>query len=205
VVVIEHRLLYETSGPAFAEDHSCRSVRRPSCGTERRDDACPSRRMVHEALEAAGRLAAEGIEAEVIDLRTVAPLDWETVLESLARTNRLVIAHEAAVDFGIGAEIAARAADQGFWSLDAPVIRSARHPVPAPYAPSLERAWLPGADDIVTAVRAASRLENPFPNSVGILSPDCCNEGADNPTLLDKGELREVPHHVFWATTSPTR
>ena len=79
--------------------------------------------MAAETLQAAERLAQDGIDAEVIDLRTIAPLDWDTVLASFARTNRMVIAHEAVVDFGVGAEIAARAVDAGFWSIDAPVVR----------------------------------------------------------------------------------
>ncbi|GAA1268901.1 alpha-ketoacid dehydrogenase subunit alpha/beta [Pseudonocardia aurantiaca] len=153
VVVIEHRLLYERSGPGFADDHVVplgrAAIRRPGSDVT----VVSVSRMVHEALAAAERLVAEGIDAEVVDLRTVAPLDWETVLGSYARTNRMVIAHEAVTDFGIGAEIAARAADEGFWSFDAPIVRVGAPSVPAPYAPSLERAWLPGADEIVAAVR----------------------------------------------------
>jgi len=119
VVVIEHRLLYETSGPAFAEDHLV-PIGTAAVLRHGNDVTIVSvSRMVHEALEAAGRLAAEGIEAEVIDLRTVAPLDWETVLESLARTNRLVIAHEAAVEFRHRRGDRRASRRPGFWSLDA--------------------------------------------------------------------------------------
>jgi len=75
------------------------------------------------------------------------------VLSSFAKTNRMVIAQEAVVDFGIGAEIAARAVDAGFWNLDAPVVRIGAPFTPAPYAPSLESAWVPDADDIESAVR----------------------------------------------------
>jgi 2-oxoisovalerate dehydrogenase E1 component len=110
-------------------------------------------RMALESLAAAERLAAEGIDAEVIDLRSIAPLDWDTVLSSFAKTNRMVIAHEAVVDFGVGAEIAARAVDAGFWSIDAPVVRVGAPPTPAPYAPSLERAWVPNGDLVEAAVR----------------------------------------------------
>jgi 2-oxoisovalerate dehydrogenase E1 component len=113
--------------------------------------------MAHEALAAADAVAAEGISVEVVDLRTIVPLDRATVLESLARTNRLVIAHEAVRDFGVGAELAALAVDEGFWHLDAPVVRVAPPPTPVPYAPSLERAWLPGADAIADAVRRLVR------------------------------------------------
>ena len=86
-------------------------------------------RMAGGALAAAGELAAEGIEAEVLDLRTIVPLDRDAILASLRRTNRLVIAQEAVTDFGVGAEIAALAVREGFWSLDAPVPGWAR---PAP-------------------------------------------------------------------------
>ncbi|HLY32940.1 MAG TPA: dehydrogenase E1 component subunit alpha/beta [Jatrophihabitantaceae bacterium] len=153
VVVIEHRLLYERSGPGFADDHFVpigkAAVTRP--GTD--VTIVSYSRMAQESLLVAERLAAEGIDIEVIDLRTIAPLDWDTVLTSFAKTNRMVVAQEAVVDFGVGAEIAARAVDAGFWNLDAPVVRVGAPSTPAPYAPSLEAAWVPGADDIEAAVR----------------------------------------------------
>jgi 2-oxoisovalerate dehydrogenase E1 component len=110
-------------------------------------------RMVHEALAAAQVLDAEGVSVEVIDLRTVAPLDVAPVLESVRKTSRLLIAHEAVVPFGIGAEIAATVAREGFWDLDAPIERVGAAATPPPYAPELEQAWLPDRDDIVEAVR----------------------------------------------------
>ncbi len=153
VVFIENRLLYGMKGPQPEPDHvvpigSASVVR---SGTD--VTVVSVSRMVHEALAAADDLAVEGISVEVIDLRTVAPLDMDTVLASVARTSRLLIAHEAVVPFGIGAEIAARAACEGFWTLDAPVERLGAAPTPAPYAPALERAWLPDRHDIVAAVR----------------------------------------------------
>ena len=90
---------------------------------------------------------------EVIDLRTVAPLDMEPVLASVHKTSRLLIAHEAVVPFGIGAEIAATVARDAFWSLDAPIERVGAAATPPPYAPDLERAWLPGPGEIAAAVR----------------------------------------------------
>src|SRR5690606_1278620 len=109
-------------------------------------------RMVHEAVAAAEAVAGAGISVEVIDLRTVAPLDMGPVLDSVARTSRLLIAHEAVVPFGIGAEIAATVAREAFWHLDAPVERVGAAPTPPPYAPTLERAWLPDRDDIAAAI-----------------------------------------------------
>jgi 2-oxoisovalerate dehydrogenase E1 component len=109
--------------------------------------------MLTEALAAAAEVAADGIEAEVIDLRTIAPLDRTTVRESLGRTHRLVIAHEGVQDFGVGAELAALAAGEGFWDLAAPVVRVAPPARPPPYSPGLEQAWLPGRADIAAALR----------------------------------------------------
>ena len=116
-------------------------------------------RMVHEAVAAAERLDAEGISVEVIDLRTVAPLDMAPILESVHKTSRLLIAHEAVVPFGIGAEIAATVARDGFWDLDAPIQRIGAAATPPPYAPDLERAWLPDRDDIADAIRRLAHVE----------------------------------------------
>jgi len=153
VIFIENRLLYGMKGPRPPEDHILpigkAIVVRP--GTD--VTVVSVSRMVHEAVAAAERLSEEGVSVEVIDLRTVAPLDMETVLESVARTNRLLIAHEAVVPFGIGAEIAATVAREGFWTLDAPVERIGAAPTPPPYAPELERAWLPDRERIADALR----------------------------------------------------
>ena len=109
--------------------------------------------MVHAALDAAVTLAGEGVAAEVIDLRSLQPWDEAAVLASLARTHRLVIAHEAVEAFGIGAEIAARMADVGFDELDAPVVRVGAPFMPVPFARSLETAYLPDAARIAAAAR----------------------------------------------------
>jgi acetoin:2,6-dichlorophenolindophenol oxidoreductase subunit beta len=112
-------------------------------------------RLVHDALEAADRLAAEdGIEAEVIDPRTLVPLDLAAIVASVERTGRLVIAHEAVEHGGFGAEVAARVGAAAFDSLDAPIARVGAPFAPIPLSPPLEDAYLPGADEIVAAVRA---------------------------------------------------
>jgi 2-oxoisovalerate dehydrogenase E1 component len=153
VIFIENRLLYGMKGPQPPADHLV-PIGASKVVREGADVTVVSvSRMVHEALAAAEALAGEGISAEVIDLRTVAPLDLDPVLASVARTSRLVIAHEAVVPFGIGAEIAARVAREAFWDLDAPIERVGAAPTPPPYAPSLERAWLPDRADIADAVR----------------------------------------------------
>lgn len=153
VIVIEHRLLYEKTGPGFADEHVV-PIGKARVLKEGSDVSVVSvSRMAQESLAVADQLALEGISVEVVDLRSIAPIDWETVLGSLAKTNRLVIAHEAVTDFGIGAEIAARAVDAGFWTLDAPVLRVGAPPTPAPYAPSLEREWVVGRPHIEDAIR----------------------------------------------------
>lgn len=158
VVFIENRLLYGTTGPRPPVDHVVplgrAAVVRP--GTD--VTVVSVSRMVHEALAAAEEVAADGISVEVVDLRTVAPLDTTTILESVARTGRLLIAHEAVVPFGIGAEIAATVARDAFWHLDAPVERVGAAPTPPPYAPELERAWLPNRHDIAEALRRLARV-----------------------------------------------
>lgn len=108
--------------------------------------------MVHEALAAADLLASEGVDAEVVDLRTLVPLDKATILDSLAKTHRLVVIHEAVRTCGFGAEVAALAADEGFDLLDAPVRRVTAPDTPVPFSPVLEDAYLPNAEKIKAAV-----------------------------------------------------
>ena len=110
--------------------------------------------MVGKALEAAETLAGEGISAEVIDLRTLRPLDMDTVISSVRKTNRIVAAEEGWPTCGIGAEIAARIVEHAFDYLDAPPTRVAGTDVPMPYAANLEQMALPQADDIAAAARA---------------------------------------------------
>jgi 2-oxoisovalerate dehydrogenase E1 component len=158
VVFIENRQQYGMKGPKPPADYLI-PLGKAKVVREGTDLTIVSvSRMVHEALAAAEALAPRGISAEVIDLRTVAPLDKETILASLAKTNRLLIAHEGVTDFGIGAEIAALAVYQGFWTLDAPVMRVAPPPTPSPYAPSLEKLWLPDRQSIERAAEALVRV-----------------------------------------------
>ena len=113
-------------------------------------------RMMGLALEAAEILAAEGVSAEVIDLRTLRPLDHETVVESVKKTNRLVTVEEGWPFAGMGAEIAATIMEHAFDWLDAPVLRVTGKDVPMPYAANLEKLALPGPDDVVAAVHAVT-------------------------------------------------
>jgi len=111
-------------------------------------------RLVHESLAAAEELAAEGIEVEVIDPRTLVPLDLETIVESVARTHRLAVAHEAVRVGGFGAELAAEVQAAAFDELDAPIERVGAPFAPIPFSPPLEDAYLPDRHDVVAAVRA---------------------------------------------------
>jgi 2-oxoisovalerate dehydrogenase E1 component len=158
VVFIENRLLYGMKGPQPPPEHVV-PIGRAAVVREGTDVTVVSvSRMVHDAVAAAEQLMADGVSVEVIDLRTVAPLDVAPILESVHKTNRLLIAHEAVVPFGIGAEIAATVARDGFWDLDAPIERIGAAPTPPPYAPELERAWLPDRDDIADAIRRLAKV-----------------------------------------------
>jgi 2-oxoisovalerate dehydrogenase E1 component len=110
--------------------------------------------MVHACQEAAQRLAEEGSSAELIDLRTLQPLDGEAIRRSVAKTHRAIIVHEDSKTGGMGAEIAAFLAEKAIFDLDAPVLRVAAPDAPVPYAPPLEAAHLPGAADVVRAARS---------------------------------------------------
>jgi pyruvate/2-oxoglutarate/acetoin dehydrogenase E1 component len=111
-------------------------------------------RLVSESLAAAAELAEDGIEVELIDPRTLVPLDLDPIVESVTRTHRLVVAHEAVAHGGFGAEITARVQEAAFDELDAPIARVGAPFAPVPFSPPLEDAYLPGRADVVTAVRA---------------------------------------------------
>ena len=111
-------------------------------------------RLVPEALAAADELAADGIEVEVVDPRTLVPLDLETIVGSVARTHRLVVAHEAVRSGGFGAELATVVQEAALDELDAPVARVGAPFTPVPFSPPLEDAYLPGRAEVVAAVRA---------------------------------------------------
>jgi 2-oxoisovalerate dehydrogenase E1 component beta subunit len=109
--------------------------------------------MVYTALDAATALARGGVEAEVLDLRTLAPLDREAVIETVAKTGRALLLHEATRTGGIGGELAAIIAEEAFEYLDAPVVRVASADTPVPYAPPLEAAFLPNVEKVVSAAK----------------------------------------------------
>ncbi|MCS5497699.1 dehydrogenase E1 component subunit alpha/beta [Cnuibacter physcomitrellae] len=154
VVYIENRTLYGRRSPAPPEGHRVPigSARIARQGTD--VTVVSYSRMVLECLEVAEHLADEGISVEVVDLRTISPWDRQTVLDSVKRTSRLVVVHEAVTDLGVGGEIVATVVDQAFWALDGPPRRVGAAFSPAPYAPPLEAAWLPQHEDIAHAIRS---------------------------------------------------
>jgi pyruvate/2-oxoglutarate/acetoin dehydrogenase E1 component len=153
VLFIEHKLLYSTKGQVPEGEHLIplgqADVKR--VGTD--VTIVTISHMVLKALRAAERLAADGIEAEVIDLRTLAPLDMETVLRSVRKTNRVVIAHEACRRGGFGGELAAQIQEEAFDSLDAPVLRVGALDVPIPYSKPMEEYVIPDEARIVGVVK----------------------------------------------------
>ena len=155
VVFLEHEMLYGhefevPEGPDWLVPIGKARVRRTGGDVT----LTAHSRMVGYALEAAERLAQEGIEAEVIDLRTLRPLDHETVLESVKKTNRLVTCEEGWGPMGVGAEVIARVVEEAFDYLDAPPLRVCQEDVPLPYAANLEALSLPSVDKIIKAAKA---------------------------------------------------
>ena len=153
VIFIEHKLLYNEKGPVPEEEYvvplGVAEVKREGSDVT----VVATSRMVMRALTAAEQLAAEGIEVEVIDPRTIVPLDKEAIIESVKKTNRLVIVHEAVERGGIGAEITAMVVKEAFDYLDAPIERVAAANTPVPFAPILEDTVIPDVGDIVQGVK----------------------------------------------------
>jgi pyruvate/2-oxoglutarate/acetoin dehydrogenase E1 component len=154
VMVFEHKLLYKMKGEVPADPYRVpigkAIVRRAGSDVTIVATAI----MVHRALEAAETLAGEGIDAEVIDLRTLRPLDRDSVIDSVKKTSRLVCVYEGVKTLGIGAEISAMIAEsEAFDYLDAPIVRLGGVESPIPYNPVLEKAAVPQTPDIITAVR----------------------------------------------------
>jgi len=152
VVFVENKALYGIKGAIAAPAETVPIGKARIARAGRDASVVAYGAMVHRALEAADTLAADGIDLEVMDLRSLQPWDKQAVLGSVARTHRVVVAHEAVMSFGVGAEIAATIAHEGFDELDAPVLRVGAPFTPSPFAPSLEEAFMPGAKDVVDAV-----------------------------------------------------
>jgi pyruvate/2-oxoglutarate/acetoin dehydrogenase E1 component len=153
VIYLEHKLLYGVRDEIPENDYIVpigkAEIRKQ--GKDATIVACG--RMVPKALSAANTLLNEGIDAEVIDLRTIQPLDKETIINSVIKTSRLIIAHEACLTGGIGGEIAALAAKEAFGYLDAPIGRIGAPFTPVPFSATLEDYYIPSEEDILAEVR----------------------------------------------------
>jgi pyruvate dehydrogenase E1 component beta subunit len=154
VIIYEDKMMYQLKGPVPVGDYSIpfgvADIKRAG------DDVTivATSSMVHVALKAADTLAAEGISAEVIDPRTLKPLDTRTIIESVKKTNRAVIIDEGYYSFGITGELASTIADEAFDYLDAPVKRIAAEDVPVPLAPLLELSTIPDETRLIETVKS---------------------------------------------------
>ncbi len=158
VIFVEHKLLYRTKG-AVPEGYYTTPLSQSEVKRSGRDlTIVATSLMVVRALEAADKLAAEGTEIEVVDPRTLKPLDSEAIIQSVCKTGRVLIVHEAVKTGGFGGELAAVIAESdAFDYLDAPIRRLAGLDIPVPYNRELERRMVPQVDDIVTAARRLVR------------------------------------------------
>ena len=160
VMIFEHKLLYKMRGPV-PEGHYTTPIGKALVRREGTDlTIVAGSIMLHRAVEAAETLAAEGISAEVIDLRSIRPIDHATILASVRKTGRLMVVYEGVKAFGVGAEISAMVAESdAFDYLDAPILRLGAADAPVPYNPDLERASVPQTDAITAAARRLARRE----------------------------------------------
>lgn len=149
VVFLEHKMLYALEGEVPVGDYTV-PLGKADIKREGKDvTVIATAQAVHTALSAAEKLSADGISVEVLDPRTLNPLDEEAILESVRKTHRLVIIHEAVKFAGAGAEIAALVAEKAFDRLDAPILRVAAPFVPVPFSPPLEKEYIPDRKSVV--------------------------------------------------------
>ncbi len=152
VVFLEHKMLYGVEGEVPEEPYTI-DFGKADIKREGEDiTIVATSQMVYSALAAAEKLAEKGISAEVVDPRTISPLDTETIVESVKKTHSVLIAHEAVKFGGAGAEIAAQIAEEAFDYLDAPVVRVGAPFCPVPFSPTLEKAYVPSEQDLFDAV-----------------------------------------------------
>jgi 2-oxoisovalerate dehydrogenase E1 component beta subunit len=158
VVYLEHKWIYRRMKEHVSEDPDFLTPIGTAAVRREGDDVSVITygAMVHKALEAADNLAARGVSAEVVDLRSIVPLDEETVIASIAKTSRALVLYESHRFLGVGAEVAAMIAEKAFAHLDAPVERLAPPNTPVPFSPPLEDAYLPQVADIEAAVERLS-------------------------------------------------
>jgi 2-oxoisovalerate dehydrogenase E1 component beta subunit len=154
VLFFEHKFLYRRVKETIPTDDFIVPIGKAEIKREGGDlSVITYGAMVHIALEAAELLGQEGIALEVVDLRTLNPLDTQTIFDSVRKTSKVIVLHEATKTGGIGAEVSALLAEECFNSLDAPIIRIAAPDTPVPYSPPLEEFYLPKASDVINAAR----------------------------------------------------
>lgn len=153
VVFLEHKILYALEGEVPTGEYTI-PIGKADVKREGKDvTIIATAQAVHTALSAAEKLAGDGISVEVVDPRTLNPLDEDAILESVRKTHRLVIVHEAVKFAGPGAEIAALVAEKALDRLDAPILRIAAPFSPVPFSPALEKEYIPSIDKVVQAVK----------------------------------------------------
>ncbi len=158
VIFYEHKLLYKTIGEVPEEQYSIPLGKADVKRSGKDVTIVATAIMVHKALEAAKELEAEGIDVEIIDPRTLVPLDEETIIESVKKTGKCIVVHEAVKRGGYGGEIASMIAEsEAFDYLDAPIKRLGGLAVPIPYNPTLEKAVIPQVPDIIEAAKELAR------------------------------------------------
>ena len=154
VLYFEHKYLYRRIKDEVPEEDYVVPIGKAALRREGTDLSIVTfGAMVYTALDAAAQLALDGIQADVLDLRSLAPLDREAVLTTVAKTSRALLLHEATRTGGIGGELAAIISEEAFDYLDAPILRVASADTPVPYAPPLEAAFLPNVEKVVAAAR----------------------------------------------------
>ncbi|MCD6419576.1 MAG: alpha-ketoacid dehydrogenase subunit beta [Synergistetes bacterium] len=153
VMFMEHKLLYGIKGEVPEEEYFIPFGEADVKRQGKDVTVVATSRMVHESLKAAEKLAKQGIDVEVIDLRTLVPWDKKSVIKSVRKTGRLVVAHEAVKRAGWGAEIVATVVKEAFDYLDAPIGRVGAKAVPVPFSPPLEKFVIPDYKDVVEAVK----------------------------------------------------
>lgn len=153
VVFLEHKMLYGVEGEVPEGDYAI-PLGKADIKKEGSDvTVVATSQMVQVALGAAEKLAADGVSVEVVDPRTLSPLDEDTILDSVRKTHRLVIVHEEVKVAGSGAEIAAIVAEKAFDYLDAPILRVAAPFTPVPFAPTLEAEFIPSEEKVIAAIK----------------------------------------------------
>jgi 2-oxoisovalerate dehydrogenase E1 component beta subunit len=158
VIFLEHKFLYRRIKSVLPETPERVPIGKARVAREGKDVTVVTwAAMLWVALEAAETLAKEGIEVEVVDLRTIKPMDEATILASVEKTSRAVVLSEEPLSGGVAGDVAARIAEKAFWSLDAPVARVGCPDTPVPYSPPLEAAYLPNAEKLAARIRELAR------------------------------------------------